>query len=140
MHLSKDKKYRLAGFTSSTARVICDDLRGSFGNKFVVAYRYYRNGIGDEGVLVCDEDGQQSNKAYDLVEVGEWDDFKYGDPVMVGSTGQREKRGHFSHVENGMPYCFNNGWSPFTAEFDSSINTSSWTSCRRPTSEELVDK
>lgn len=71
--------------------------------------------------------------AYDLIEVGPYDDFKVDDPCMFSMDGECWHRRHFAGVGSlGLPMSFTCGKTSWTTD-----TKDSWNHCRRPTEEEL---
>lgn len=79
-----------------------------------------------------DKYGSNTFSSRNLVKVKPYSEFKRGDKVIAIADGASTRR-FFSHVENGVPYCFSDGKDEWTSEG----NTSPWESIRRPTPEEL---
>lgn len=52
----------------------------------------------------------------DLVEYNPYSSFKPDDPVFYQNcNGDFWRKGHFSHVKNGIPYVFKDGRTSFTS-------------------------
>jgi hypothetical protein len=76
----------------------------------------------------------RSASSKDLKEVSPYDDFKTDEPVMARSdNGNFWVRRYFSHAVDGKPFTFVNGETSWT-----SVQTTSWHECRRPTAAELA--
>ena len=119
--LSKDKKYKyrtspyaLVDWGIIGGRVISIDVRGR-------AIKHKEDGT-------C-----PANYAYDLVEVGPYDDLKDGEPAIFWNSGE-VSRGYFAGINNeGLPLMYFVGRTKWSSEGA----TQSFAHCRRPTPEEL---
>jgi hypothetical protein len=126
------KKYRTRN--GETVTLISD--QGRSGDLKIIGY------IDAETALTFwKSDGKFSKDSVyceiDLIEVGQYDDFKKDDPVIVSNGGPEWHcwRRYFSHVDlDGLPCTFNDGRTSWVA---SQKDTTAWTTCRKPTAEEL---
>lgn len=127
--ITMDKKYRTrCGYP---ARVICIDMK--YPKRSVVALIDRERG---ESIYSFTPEGKFSTGSddLDLIEVSPWEDFKKDDKVMVSNDGKNWEKRYFSHIEDGKPWCYYDGFSSWTTIGGS---TFVWNYCRKPTQEEL---
>ncbi len=134
MKIEMGKKYRTRN--GQPVRLLATDLKGTSwpvaaaittddGSETV--FIYYPNGARWSG-FECE---------IDLVEVGPYDDFKIGEPVMAKlfPTSDVGLRRYFAGVtQDGRPMVFNDGLTAWS----SAGNRTICFSVRRPTEEELA--
>ena len=127
-------KYRLMGFPKSRVIVFCTD--GPHEKLPVVAC--YDKGDGDWFAMMYSSVGAVHSELayleglYDLVEIGEWDDFRENEPVMVrDDESEKWKRRYFKKVDEfGQPCTYPIGLNGLPTRYKF---------CRRPTPDELAE-
>lgn len=137
------KKYRMKGYPNSRVVVLC--VNGPHKTLPVVAC-YDKNGDNDWFVMMYSNDGMVHRDLgylegrFNLVEIGEWDDFIDGEPVMVRLADEEKwERRHFACIKNGKPHAWAEGKTRWTSGGNCiSGNCTCWNHCRRPTPEELA--
>lgn len=134
-------KYRLRGFPTSRVILVCTD--GPDPRKPVACWmttdvNSTPPSWGLTSRTSCGESLEAPN--FDLIEVGEWDDFVDGEPVMVRDTEQSIwRRFHFWMVgESGHPCTYPNGLSKWSFSKEANPTPWPWKFCRRPTPEEIA--
>lgn len=131
--IEMNKKYKTR--SGLPVRILCNDFKN---NTYTVIAAVYDQETGCESTISVSSTGayiEDEENPLDLIEVTPYDDFKKDDLCVVWTGETTKIFRYFSHVENGSVNCFVFGCTSYTT-----VNTSIWSNCRKPTEEEIKTK